>query len=86
LHLFSLDAWNNLSLVPILRFLSSQLRDSITPIQRKSGTDNFKGRNTEAIKSIKNSKAPGFDEIRTEFIKVAGEPMVNMLEKIFRKA
>jgi len=39
----------------------------------------------KAIKSMKNSKAPGFDEITTEDIKAADEPMVNMLEKYSEK-
>ena len=39
----------------------------------------------EAVKSMKRGKAPGIDEITTEVIKTAGEPMVKMLEKISKK-
>ena len=37
------------------------------------------------VKSMKRGKAPGIDEITTETIETAGEPMVKMLEKISKK-
>ena len=39
----------------------------------------------EAVKSMKCGKAPGIDEITSEIIKTAEEPMIQMLEKISKK-
>jgi hypothetical protein len=39
----------------------------------------------EAVKSMKRGKAPGIDEITSEVIKMAGEPMIRMLEKISKQ-
>ena len=40
---------------------------------------------TRAIKSLKNRKSSGFDNITAEAIKAGGESMTNMLHKIFNK-
>ena len=39
----------------------------------------------KAIKSMKCGKSPGIDEITSEVLKAAGEPMVEMLKKISDK-
>ena len=39
----------------------------------------------EAVRSMKNGKSAGIDEITTEVIKAAGEPMIAMLDKISTK-
>ena len=39
----------------------------------------------EAVKCMKDGKAPGVDEITAEVLKIAGEPMIQMLDKICRK-
>ena len=37
----------------------------------------------KALKSMKYRKAPGIDAITAEVLRVAGEPMIQMLEKLF---